>query len=57
MSQYIDKYFLPKEKFPWVELCWLCDEPTGRAGKAEDSLYREEVGPYCEECWDKKPLK
>lgn len=35
------------------ELCCECDEPTGRAGAGEDSLYREDGGgPYCEECWE-----
>ena len=37
-----------------LEYCWLCDAPTGNAGRYEDSLYdTEEGGPYCEECWDK----
>lgn len=35
------------------ERCFLCDEPTGRAGRADDSLYDEDgLGPYCEGCWD-----
>ena len=34
------------------ELCCRCDEPTGRAGRGEDSLYvTEEWGPLCEDCW------
>lgn len=35
-----------------IELCCECDEPTGRAGKSDDSLYCEfcEGGPFCEEC-------
>jgi hypothetical protein len=38
------------------ELCWLCDTPTGRAGRAEDSLYSKTgFGPYCEECWSERP--
>lgn len=36
-----------------VELCFSCDEPTGRAGQGEDSLYSSDGdGPYCETCWD-----
>lgn len=40
-----------------IELCKQCDEPTGKAGKNEDSLYAFDIstgkidGPYCEECW------
>lgn len=39
------------------EHCSLCDSETGRAGRADDSLYLEtpsgaEVGPLCEECHD-----
>lgn len=36
------------------EFCCLCDLPTGRAGKGEDSMYIEtnngEIGPICEAC-------
>lgn len=35
-----------------LERCCKCDEPTGRAGRAEDSLYTEHGGPYCEQCWE-----
>ena len=34
------------------EFCRLCDEKTGRAGKGEDSLYFDERGPYCEDCYN-----
>lgn len=36
------------------QLCFLCEERTGRC--SEDSLYDDddESGPYCEECWNKK---
>ena len=42
------------------EYCFECSEPTGRAGKYEDSLYCDECpiedgqtqGPFCEECFD-----
>lgn len=45
------------------EYCWICDDLTGRAGRADGSLYCEiceegdldgnEHGPFCEECWRK----
>jgi len=35
-----------------VERCCKCDDATGRAGKADDSLYRDDgTGPYCEGCF------
>lgn len=35
-----------------LEVCCQCDSPTGRAGRADDSLYTDsDWGPYCEECW------
>jgi len=35
------------------ERCWLCDDPTGNAGRGEGSLYdKNDLGPYCEKCWD-----
>lgn len=34
-----------------MEFCCICDEPTGRAGKGEDSIYDEQGrGPFCEKC-------
>jgi len=35
-----------------IERCILCDEPTGRARKGDDSMYIEYVGPLCESCSD-----
>ena len=36
------------------ELCFLCQEPTGRAGAGDDSIYSAAgSGPYCECCWAK----
>jgi hypothetical protein len=36
-----------------LEYCFLCDQPTGRAGIGEDSLYDDfGHGPFCESCWD-----
>ena len=36
-----------------TEKCSACDEPTGRAGSADDSLYTAEgVGPFCLSCYD-----
>lgn len=36
-----------------IEQCVLCGDPTGKAGPAEDSLFRDSdsVGPLCEECY------
>ena len=33
------------------QLCVLCDEITGRC--EDDSLYFDETGPLCEECYIK----
>lgn len=33
------------------EHCFICENETGRAGRAEDSIYDDDDnGPYCEEC-------
>ena len=38
-----------------LEYCCECDEPTGKAGKGEDSLYTEDgEGPFCSECFPEK---
>ena len=40
-----------------LERCIKCGEPTGNAGKTEDSLYLDdkwETGPFCEECYDEE---
>lgn len=35
-----------------LEYCWICEEPTGRAGRFDDSIFDDEgEGPYCEGCW------
>lgn len=35
-----------------LEYCCVCDEPTGRGGQCDDSIYCEcKSGPFCEECW------
>lgn len=35
-----------------IEYCFICDSPTGRAGRADDSLYDAlDNGPYCENCY------
>lgn len=36
------------------EYCCECGELTGRAGRGEDSLYDEDQGPYCPECWEER---
>jgi hypothetical protein len=33
---------------PSLEYCCLCDSTTGRAGRGEDSIYREVVKTECE---------
>ena len=37
-----------------IERCCACDEPTGRAGAADDSLFtdNEGIGPFCVCCYD-----
>lgn len=37
---------------PKLESCIHCCEPTGRAGKGEDSIYFGDIGPFCESCRD-----
>lgn len=38
-----------------LEYCCECGEPTGRAGKGEDSLYADSgEGPFCCECFSGK---
>jgi len=35
-----------------LERCGECSNPTGRAGRGDDSLYTDDgEGPFCEECW------
>lgn len=34
-----------------IEHCINCDEPTGRAGEGEDSIFAGGVGPLCEDCY------
>ena len=35
-----------------LEYCFKCDEPTGCAGRADDSHYNEDgEGPFCWNCW------
>lgn len=42
-----------------LEYCSECDQPTGRAGRFEDSIFIEyedgkpEVGPLCSDCRDR----
>jgi len=37
------------------EHCCVCDDPTGKAGQGDDSLFCEscEDGPFCSECWNR----
>ena len=34
-----------------LEYCCECGAPTGRAGIADDSLFVDDNGPYCLECF------
>lgn len=40
-----------------IEYCCECEQPTGKAGRCEDSLYpiskidENEIGPLCDECY------
>jgi len=35
-----------------LEYCCECDQPTGNAGRGEDSNYTDDdEGPYCNECF------
>jgi len=33
------------------EYCSKCGDPTGRAGNYEDSLFIDEEGPLCDDCY------
>ena len=35
-----------------LEYCVECGQPTGRAGRHDDSLYVDDDGPYCAECFE-----
>ena len=37
-----------------IERCCECDEPTGKAGRLDDSLFDEGEGPFCEDCFRKR---
>lgn len=37
-----------------LEYCCECDQLTGRAGRGEDSLYYDDDGPFCWDCWQEK---
>jgi len=41
------------------EMCIVCDEPTDKAGKCEDSNYCDECGngPYCDKCFSEHDIK
>ena len=34
------------------QLCCECDQPTGRC--EDDSIYIEDIGPLCEDCYEAK---
>ena len=37
-----------------TEYCCVCGEPTGKACRADDSLYCDicDTGPFCKDCYD-----
>jgi hypothetical protein len=39
-----------------IEMCIECDNPTGKAGACEDSLYVGDDGPFCETCFEWKGM-
>ena len=41
-----------------IERCVECDEPTGRAGRDDDSMYCDVcgAGPFCEGCYDEHEI-
>ena len=34
-----------------AEKCCICGSETGRAGAADDSLYIDDDGPFCDDCY------
>lgn len=40
-------------RFPRIERCVVCEEPTGNAGAGDGSIYCDACneGPFCDECW------
>ena len=50
-----------------IELCCECDQPTGRAGRLEDSMFiivndferddYKELGPFCQDCYTAKIIE
>lgn len=41
-----------------LELCTVCDQETGKAGRSEDSLYNhKDDGPFCELCFAKEVIE
>ena len=35
-----------------LERCCRCDDPTGHAGRGDDSLYTDDgKGPFCNDCY------
>ena len=52
---YQDQHAEVNARYPGctLEYCCECGRPTGRAGRGDDSLFTEDGGPFCEECWHK----
>ena len=44
---------IPKRGEVKYEICSVCEDRTGKAGRYDDSLFCCETGegPFCDECW------
>ena len=41
-----------------LERCCECDDPTGRAGRGDGSLYDDDdEGPFCGDCWNARETR
>lgn len=50
-----DQHAAVNSRYPGctLEYCFICEEPTGRAGRGDDSIYSDDdERPFCEECWE-----
>jgi len=49
-----DQHVVVNARYPGatLEYCCQCGEATGRAGRGDDSLFTEDLGPFCLVCWE-----
>jgi len=57
MFEFLWQQKRPQDAHDRIERCCRCDEPTGKAGEHEDSLFvypmdGNPVGPLCDKCYD-----